>query len=167
MPGNLDITAFCVVMLWSYARESRFGGICSLHLQGRIGLLITFHPDVGSVNFIRNFRSPFAFHNILILYKQIIRPVWSYVIQLWCFASDSYFQVIQLKCTVNAPWYVRNSDIHRDLGIETVSDIITKFANSHEKRLQDHIDIEASRLLNVNYITRRLTLGSPFELVRS
>jgi hypothetical protein len=38
--------------------------------------------------------------------------------------------------------------------IETVTDIITEFANSHEKRLQDHINIEASRLLHVNNITR-------------
>jgi uncharacterized protein YeeX (DUF496 family) len=41
-----------------------------------------------------------------------------------------------------------------DLGIETVTDIIAKLATSHEKRLQDHINIEASRLLNVNNITR-------------
>jgi uncharacterized protein YeeX (DUF496 family) len=70
-----------------------------------------------------------------------------------------------LKCIVNAPWYVRNIDLHRDLGIETVTDIIAKFATSHEKRLQDHINIEASRLLNVNYITRRLKRKKPFELV--
>jgi hypothetical protein len=69
-----------------------------------------------------------------------------------------------LECT-NAPWYVRNSD-HRDLGIKTVRDIITTFANSHEKRLQNHINIESSRLLNVNNITRRLKRKKPFELVR-
>jgi hypothetical protein len=99
-------------------------------------------------------------HNKRTLYKQVIRPVWSYGIQLWGCASVSNIQVIQryqnkvLKCIVNAPWYVRNSDLHRDLGIETVTDIIAKFANFHEKRLQDHIDIEASRILNVNNITR-------------
>jgi hypothetical protein len=38
--------------------------------------------------------------------------------------------------------------------IETVTDIIAKFAKSHEKRLQDHSNIEASRLLNVNIIRR-------------
>jgi hypothetical protein len=80
-------------------------------------------------------------------------------------------QVIQrnqnkvLKCIVNAPWYFRNSDLHRDLGIEIVTDIIAKFAKSHEKRLQGHINIEASRLLNVNNITRRLTRKKPYELV--
>jgi hypothetical protein len=40
-----------------------------------------------------------------------------------------------LKCIVNAPWYVRNSNLHRDLGIEKVTDNISKFAKSHEKRL--------------------------------
>jgi hypothetical protein len=48
-----------------------------------------------------------------------------------------------LKCIVNAPWYVRNSELHRDLRIETVTDIMAKFTNSHEKRLKDHINIKA------------------------
>jgi hypothetical protein len=47
-----------------------------------------------------------------------------------------------------------------------VTDIIAKFAKSREKRLQDHINIEASRLVNVNNITRRLKRKKPFELVR-
>jgi uncharacterized protein YeeX (DUF496 family) len=93
-------------------------------------------------------------------------------VQLWGFASDSNIQVIQryqnkvLKCIVNAPWYVRNSDLHRDLGIETVTDIIAMFAKSHEKRLQDYINIEMPRLLNVNNIIRRLKRKKPIELVR-
>jgi hypothetical protein len=66
----------------------------------------------------------------------------------------------------SAHWYFRNSDLHRDLGIETVTDFIAKFAKSHEKRLQVLINIEASRLLNVNNITRRLTRKKPFELFR-
>jgi uncharacterized protein YeeX (DUF496 family) len=116
--------------------------------------------------------SPAVVHNKLTLYKQVIRPVWSYGIQLWGCASESNIQVIQryqnevLKCIVNAPWYVRSSDLHRDLGIETVTDIIAKFAKSNEKRLQDHINVEASRLLNVNNITRRLKRKKPFERVR-
>ena len=116
--------------------------------------------------------SELSVHNKLTLYKQILRPVWSYGIQLWGCASESNIQVIQryqnkvLKCIVNAPWYVRNSDLHRDLGIETVTDIIAKSATSHEKRLQNHVNIEASRLLNVNNIIRRLKRKKPFELVK-
>jgi hypothetical protein len=104
--------------------------------------------------------SELSIHNNIILYKQLIRPVWIYGIQLWGCASDSNIQMIQRyqnkvpKCIVNAPRYVRNSNLHCDLGIEMVTDIIAKFANSHEKILQDHINIEASRLLSVNNITR-------------
>jgi hypothetical protein len=53
-------------------------------------------------------------------------------------APLSHIQVIQrfqnevLKCIVQAPWYILNSD-HRDLRIETVTDIITKLAISHKK----------------------------------
>jgi hypothetical protein len=49
------------------------------------------------------------------------------------------YQNKMLKRIVNAPWYVGNSDLHRDLGIETVADIIAKFAFiviSESKRLQ-------------------------------
>jgi uncharacterized protein YeeX (DUF496 family) len=115
--------------------------------------------------------SELSIHNKIILYKQVIRPVWSYGIQVWSCASDSNIQVIQryqnkvLKCVVNAPSYVRNSD-HRDLRIETVTDIIAMFTKSHEKRPQDHINMEASRLLSVNNITRQLKQKKPFELVR-
>jgi hypothetical protein len=59
-----------------------------------------------------------------------------------------------------------HSHLHRDLGIKTVTDIVAKFAKSHGKRLQDHINIKASRLLNVNNITRRLKRKKLFELVR-
>jgi hypothetical protein len=100
--------------------------------------------------------SELSVHNKLTLYKQVIRPVWSCGIQLWDCSSESNVQVIQryqnkvLKRIFNAHWYVQNSDLYCDFGIETVTDIIAKFAKSHEERLQDHIDIEASRLLNVN-----------------
>jgi uncharacterized protein YeeX (DUF496 family) len=70
------------------------------------------------------------------------------------------------KCTVNTLWYIQHSDLHRDLGIETVTDIIAKFANSHERRLQNHIDTESSNLLNVKNITKRLKRKKPFGLVR-
>jgi hypothetical protein len=63
------------------------------------------------------------------------------------------------------PWYVWSGDLHHDLWIEMVTDIITKFANSHEKRLQNYINFEASRILAVNNITRQLEQKKPFELI--
>jgi hypothetical protein len=87
-------------------------------------------------------------------------------------ASDSNIQVIQrfqnevLKYIVQAPWYIRNIDLHRDLGIETVTDLITRLTSSHEKRLQNHINSEVSRLLNVQNIPGRLKRKKPLELVK-
>jgi hypothetical protein len=60
--------------------------------------------------------SELSIYNKLILYKQVLRPVWSYVSSFGGCASDSNIQVIQrfqnkvLKCIVQAPWYIRNSD---------------------------------------------------------
>jgi hypothetical protein len=57
-------------------------------------------------------------------------------IQLWGCTTDSNIEMIQcyqnkvLKCIVSETWYIRNSD-HRDLGIQTVTDIIAKFANTY------------------------------------
>jgi hypothetical protein len=67
------------------------------------------------------------------------------------FTHSTYVQIVNL---LNKEKNISlSSDLHRDLGIEAVTDIIAKFAKSHEKRLQDHINIEASRFLNVNSIT--------------
>ena len=65
---------------------------------------------------------------------------------------------------MNAPWYVRNSDIHRDLGIPDVATEIQRFAAKHEARLHQHVNIEAIQLLN-NSSIRRLKRTKPFELV--
>jgi hypothetical protein len=116
--------------------------------------------------------SELSIYNKLILYKQVLWPVWSYGIQLWGYASDSNIQVIHrfqkkaLKCIIQAHWYIHNSDLHRNVGIETVTDIITRLASSHKKRLQNNINSEESRLLNVQNIRRRLKRKKPFELVK-
>jgi hypothetical protein len=73
------------------------------------------------------------------------------------FGNEPVIQRYQNKVlmhTVKAPWYIQNGDLQCDLGIEMVTDIIVKFANSHEKRLQNHISTKVSRLLSVHNITR-------------
>jgi hypothetical protein len=71
-----------------------------------------------------------------------------------------------LSGLVNAPWYARNIDIHRDLGVETVASIIARHAISHGNRLQHHVNVEASRLLKVQHLIRRLQRTKPFELAK-
>ncbi|KAI8122374.1 RNA-directed DNA polymerase from mobile element jockey [Lucilia cuprina] len=56
------------------------------------------------------------------------------------------FQNKVLRHMVNAPWYVRNHDLHPDLGVEFVRDVVKKFAISHHQKLSTHVNSKASRL---------------------
>jgi hypothetical protein len=59
------------------------------------------------------------------------------------------FQNKVLRGIVDAPWYVRNSDLRRDLNVESVTDI-KKLAQNRERRLHNHPNTEAIQLLNYN-----------------
>ena len=115
--------------------------------------------------------SELSIYNKLTLYKQVLKPVWTYGIQLWGCTKKSNIKMIQtmqnkILCSiVNAPWYVRNDDIYRDLKISTVSDEIKRFAGKHEERLQRHQNEEVSHLLDNSMLVRRLKRLKPFELV--
>lgn len=98
-------------------------------------------------------------------------PVWTYGIQLWGCTKKTNTQIIQqfqnkvLRGIVNAPWYIRNDDLHRDLNIQVVSEIIKKYAEAHQQRLHHHVNVEAIQLLDHTDIKRRLKRTKPFELV--
>jgi hypothetical protein len=95
---------------------------------------------------------------------------------IWCptigMCGKSNIDIIQryqnkvLRCLVNAPWCVRNTDIHGDLGVETIASIIARHAISHENRLHHHVIEEVSRFLHVNRLIRRLKRSKPLELVK-
>jgi hypothetical protein len=105
------------------------------------------------------------------VYNQIIKPVWTHGIQLWGCDSKSSIQIIQqfqnkvLRGIVNAPWYARNSDIHRDLGFRMVTAEIKRTAKKHEDRLHQLTNVEAIQLRDNSRAVRRLKRLNPFELV--
>ena len=43
---------------------------------------------------------------------------------------------------VNAPWYIRNTDLYRNLGIKTVAHEIQGYAKDHVLRLRQHVNEE-------------------------
>jgi hypothetical protein len=70
-----------------------------------------------------------------------------------------------LRNIIDAPWYVRNSDLHRDLETDTVDKEIKSHTRKHEDRLHQHANVEALQLLDNSGIVRRLKRVKPFELV--
>ena len=116
--------------------------------------------------------STLSTYNKLLIYKQVLKPIWTYGIQLWGCASETNIDIIQrfqnkaLRTIVNAPWYVRNDDLHRDLQIDKVKTVIKQYAKSHSERLRLHINQEASNLLSRMNTERRLNRVLPSDLVQ-
>jgi hypothetical protein len=75
------------------------------------------------------------------------------------------FQNKVLKNIVDAPWYVRNADLPRDLKMEMVTAEIRWFARKHEERLLHHDNVEAIQLVESSELLQRLKRTKPFELV--
>jgi hypothetical protein len=65
------------------------------------------------------------------IYRSIFKPIWTYAIQLWGTTSTSdiyyileHFKSEDLRTIVDAPWYVPNTVIRRDLQSPTAKDEI-------------------------------------------
>jgi hypothetical protein len=93
--------------------------------------------------------SALSIHNKLMLYKQVLKPVWTDGIQLWGCTKQSNTDIIQrfqnkvLRNIIDATWYIRNGDLDMDLQMEMVTNEIGRFAKKHEERLLHHVNVEA------------------------
>jgi hypothetical protein len=73
--------------------------------------------------------------NKLLLYKTILKPIWTYGIQLWGTASTSNFEILErfqskaLRIIVDAPWYVPNNHNRRDLQMTSDKEEICRYSN--------------------------------------
>jgi hypothetical protein len=91
-------------------------------------------------------KSELSLENKLLLYKTILKPIWTYGIPLWGTASQTNIEILQhvqnkvLWTIVNAPRYIPNSILHTDLLIPTVREEITKHSIAHKDKLLQHIN---------------------------
>lgn len=105
-----------------------------------------------------------------LIYQSIIQPIWIYGIQLWGCTKYSNRQIIQrcqnkfLRLIANAYRYVTNEELHRELNIKWVIEVIQQYAVKHEKRLLNHPNVEAIQLLDITHELRRLRRTKPHEL---
>ena len=83
----------------------------------------------------------------------MLKPVWTYIIQLRGCTKQSNIDIIQrfqnkvLRNIVDAHWYIKNANLRRDLQMEMVTNEIGKFAKKHEERILHHFNVEAIQLL--------------------
>jgi hypothetical protein len=63
-------------------------------------------------------------------YKVVLKPIWTYGLQLWGTASTSNIEILErfqskaLRIITDAPWYVMNAVLRRDLHIPSVKEEI-------------------------------------------
>jgi hypothetical protein len=66
-------------------------------------------------------KSKLSISNKLLAYRVILRPIWTYGIQLWGWASISTIEILEgfqgkvLRIITDAPWYVPNTVLRQDL----------------------------------------------------
>lgn len=107
-------------------------------------------------------KSELSLENKVLLYKAILKPIWTYCIQLWGTASNSNIEIIQryqsktLRLIANAPWFVSNYSIHKDLQIANVKDEASRLSEKYLNRLSYHPNVLAICLLDNSEEVRRL-----------
>jgi hypothetical protein len=89
-------------------------------------------------------KSKLSTNNKLLVYKSLLKPIWTSGIQLWGTTSNSNIEILErfqskvLRLIVDAPWYVSNSVIRKDLQIPTVKEEISSFSSLYAVRLRAH-----------------------------
>lgn len=115
-------------------------------------------------------KSKLSMENKILIYKTVLKPVWTYGIELWGTASTSNVEILQrfqskvLRIITEAPWYVRNSVIHRDLKIACVKEVIQINSLKYLKKLEKHPNNLAVNLLDNSVTISRLKRISPLDL---
>jgi hypothetical protein len=73
--------------------------------------------------------------------KIILKPIWTYKVQLWGSASTSnieileHFQLKALRMIADVPWYMPNTIIRMDLHTPTVKEEIRRYSSQYSARL--------------------------------
>ena len=89
-------------------------------------------------------KSQLSLENKLLVYKAILKPIWTYGVQLWVSASNSNIDILEifqskvLRIITDAPWYVPNTVIRRDLKVSSVREEVRNYIVTYRHRLDDH-----------------------------
>jgi hypothetical protein len=117
---------------------------------------------VRNMNWLINRKSQLSLETKITIYKAIIKPVWTYGIELWGCSKPSNTKILQtlqsktLRKLANAPWYISNVTLHNDLRIPYVTEVIRTYAKNHKNRTTQDKNQLIRDLFNQPEIGRRL-----------
>ena len=108
--------------------------------------------------------------NKLLVYKAILKPIWAYGVQLWGSASNSNIETLErfqskvLRIITDAPWYVPNAVIKRDLKVLLVRQEMRNYSVTYRQRLDDHPNRLAKSLFQRTHYNLRRKRYYPADL---
>jgi hypothetical protein len=91
--------------------------------------------------------------NILLAYKVVLKPIWTYSLQLCGTASTSNVEILKrfqsntLRMITDAPWYVPNAALRRDLHIPPVKEEIQRLSSQYSDGLNSHPNLLTANLM--------------------
>ena len=106
-------------------------------------------------------KSQLALKTKVMIYKAILKPIWLYGCQIWGTASESNLSKIQrvqskiLRGITNAPWYITNETLHKDLDVPSIREVIYNQFDKHQRKLEHHSNTSAIVLLDNSQTIRR------------
>ena len=116
--------------------------------------------------------SKLSLNNKLLLYKVVLKPIWSYGVQLWGCAKPARLKLIQrfqsklLRTTVNAPWYVSSRLLHNYLHIPSTTEEIRRVVTKYSDKTHNHANDPIEHSCNNGPTDRRLCRTWPADLVQ-
>ena len=96
------------------------------------------------MSWLINAPSQLSLDSKLTVYKGILRPVWTYGVELWWSSKPSNTKILQtfhskmLRMISSAPWYVSNQTLHSDFNIQYVKEVVPINANKYKTRSTEH-----------------------------
>ena len=115
-------------------------------------------------------KSQLSLENKLLVYKAILKPVWTYGVQLWGSASISNVETLNrfrlkvLRIITDAPWFVPNAVLIRDLQVLSVRQEVRNYSVNYRQRLKDHPNNLVKSPLQRPNCSRRLKRYYPADL---
>jgi len=116
---------------------------CRLNWKERIGRKRKqIDLKTREINRLIGKKSHLSIENELLIYKAVIKRIWSHRMELWDCTSKSNTVIMQrfqskiLRATANGPCYVTNHTLHTDSNTPYVLDVIHERINKHHNKLE-------------------------------
>ncbi|GAB0086705.1 hypothetical protein DMENIID0001_008600 [Sergentomyia squamirostris] len=98
--------------------------------------------------------------DLMLLYKAMLKPIWTYGLELWGSASNSNVEILQrfenkyLRMITGAPWFTPNYVIRSNSDLPMVKEEIVMRMKRHKEKVKAHTNPLAQDLLVVSYEQR-------------